>query len=179
MSEVWSTMFAMAHPDWREPVRLLRLSLTRAAAHQLALATLIGCRLDTDLPFNVAAARLEAFLEPKIRGTKHAVEAPTEGQMRFLTKLCPAFEVRCESRAEISAWIDHYLALATIAAHEKLKLKSGDVVQVSRSYRLIEIAEARHELAVVSSIGANGRVYLKGGNGAGAWPAEVQHHDRS
>jgi len=179
MSEAWSMILAMAHPDWREPVRLLRLSLRHAAAHQLALATLVGCTLDADLPFNVATARLEAFLEPKIRGTEHAAGAPTERQMQFLRKLCPTFEVNSESRAEISAWIDHYLALGTITAHEELKLKSGDVVQVSRSYRLIGIAEARHELAVVSSIGANGRVYLKGGSGAGAWPTEVQHRDPS
>lgn len=175
MSEVWSTMCPMAHADWREPVRLLRLSITPAAAHQLALATLVGCTLDADLPFNVATARLEEFLEPKIRGTNHAAAAPTERQMRFLSELCPNFRVRDESRAEISAWIGHCLALATITAHEKLKLKSGDVVQVSRSCRVICTAKTRPELTVVSSIGANGRVYLKGGNGAAAWPTEVQH----
>lgn len=170
---------SMAYPDWREPVRLLRLILQPAALHQRELATLIGCTLDADMPLEVAAARLEAFLKPKINGPEHTVGAPTERQLRFLTELCPSFEARAESRSEISAWIDHHLALVTIAAHEKLKLKSGDAVLVIRSYRSIGIAETRPERAVVSSNSANGRVYLKGGNGAGAWPTEVQHQEPS
>ena len=43
---------------------------------------------------------------------------------------------------------------------EKTKIETGDIVELKTEGRLAE----------VSSIGENGRVYFKGGCGAGSWP---------
>ena len=98
--------------------------------------------------------------------------------MRFLADLAPSFELRDESRSEISAWIDHYLRLATIGAHERLELRRGDAVLVHQSYRAIGLSTGRTDMATVSSIDANGRVYFRGLNGGSGWPTAIERIKR-
>lgn len=164
-------MTLMTFPDWREPVRLLRLRTGPAAPHQLELASLVGCSVDASLPFDVAAARLEAFLEPRIRGKSGTPYSPTEAQMRFLLVLDPSFALHDETRTEMSAWIDYHLSCGTADALEQLKLQRGDTVEVRRTYATGEPIFAWK--AQVSSIGGNGLVYFKGGNGQCAWPRSI------
>ena len=56
---------------------------------------------------------------------------------------------------------------------EKINLKPGDkVVKIAK----VEIEGVVHDISreyVVSSIGGDGRIYFKGGNGWGAWPHEI------
>lgn len=162
----------MTFPDWQEPVRLLRLGAGPAAPHQLTLAEQIGCELDATVPLGVVAARLEAFLGPKIRGTAGTPLPPTDSQVRFLLTLNPVFVLRGESRSEISAWIDHHLALATAEALEELKLRHGDAVRVR--YQVDPHESPFYWSGVVSSIGSQGLVYFKGGNGKCAWPRSIE-----
>lgn len=91
--------------------------------------------------------------------------------MRFLLALEPSFTLRDETRTEISAWIDHHLARGTAHVLEQLKLRNGDTVAVRWSYATDEPTRAWE--AQVSSIGANGLVYFKGGNGQCAWPRSI------
>ncbi|MEW1707326.1 hypothetical protein AB0230_08800 [Microbacterium sp. NPDC089190] len=163
----------MTFHDWREPASLLRRGAGPAASHQIELAERIGCQIDSAAPFSVVAARLEAFLGPRVRGAANNPLPPTEAQVRYLTALSPSFTLSGESRPEISAWIDHFLSLATADALEKLALNRGDAVRVR--YQLDIQESPFYSSGVVSSIGSQGLVYFKGGNGKCAWPRSIEH----
>lgn len=90
----------------------------------------------------------------------------------YLTALSPSFTLNGESRAEISAWIDHYLSLATADALEKLALKRGDAIRVRYQSDIQE--SPFYWSGVASSIGSQGLVYFKGGNGKCAWPRSIE-----
>ncbi|WP_153001289.1 hypothetical protein [Microbacterium testaceum] len=149
-------------------------STCAAATHQVELAHLVGCSTDPAAPFDVVAARLEAFLRPRIHGSAAGPLPPTSAQLRFLADLDPSFELRDEAGAEVCAWIDHHLRLTTVSAYEKLRLRRDDAVLVHHSYRVIGLDTERPGKATVSSIGADGRVYFRGINGGSAWPTAIE-----
>ena len=75
-----------------------------------------------------------------------------------------------------SAWIDYYLILRSVAALEELRLEAGD--RVARLHSVTdptsgEVHEYEDQLTV-SSIGADGLVYFKGGNGQCAHPHRLR-----
>jgi hypothetical protein len=122
----------------------------------------------------VAAVMLEEHLQPLIwgRNPEHA----TDRQRAFLVELGSHEADNADlSKQVASAWIDHCLAVRTALCLKRLLLVSGDAV-VKRSLWRNPEDGTPHEMlayAVVSSIGANGLVYFRGGNGQCGWPSSL------
>ncbi len=146
-----------------ENLRKLTSGITRK---QRELAARVGLKLPKSLPSLVAAARLkeayatELCIEP--------IQPATDSQLEFLSNLNKkrARDPQVTaSRIEASAWIDFYLRKKHYEALERLRLVTGDIVQIKNS------GGARHEEVV--SIAIDGRIYFRGGHGASASPERV------
>lgn len=167
--------------DWTEPVRLLETELLPATEDQLALASFVGLHLSDDLPRGVAAVILEDALRPRISGTSAesapADLQPTDRQMEFLrgTAHGELWTRAVLSRRSASAWIGHFLAERTAHRLRETQLIQGDRVTKTSSW-VDEATGELHEWSQeyeVSSIGANGLVYFRGGNGQCGWPSSL------
>lgn len=100
----------------------------------------------------------------------------TDRQLDFLEKLGHA-HVRPEMHRRVaSAWIDYYLSLLTADALESLRLKAGDQVHHEHQYVDPSTGEVTDlgGSVTVSSIGSNGLVYFRGGNGRCGWPTNLR-----
>lgn len=119
-------------------------------------------------------AVIECWLRPTLYGD--TAQAATEKQLRFLSELGHTEVSPTMLRPVASAWIDHYLSLRTADALESLQLKAGDQVHYAVEY----VDHVSGEVAdiggvvTVSSIGSNGLVYFRGGNGACGWPTRLR-----
>lgn len=171
----------MTFIDWTEPVRLLEAGLLPVADDQMALASFVGLHLDVDLPRGVAAALLEEALRPHIWGTPpHTTPAdlePTERQMAFLQEIAHGelWTRSALSKRSASAWIEHFLAERTARRLREMQLARGDRV-IKTSPWVNEATGEHHEWRQeyeVSSIGADGLVFFRGGNGQCAWPSSL------
>lgn len=174
----------MTFPDWNEPVRLLEEQSGPVAQEQLELAAQVGLPLAGDLPRGVAAAMLEEHLRSRIWGAPRREGAPaTEKQLEFLEVIAHdrLFERMPLSKRLASAWINHYLDVRNAKKLRELRLTTGDHVVHQRTTVDPGTGE-RHswdDRHVVSSIGASGLVYFKGGNGRCAWPTSLSRCDDS
>jgi hypothetical protein len=133
-------------------------------AQQMLLARKLKVALPEKLPCLVAAAWIkramakELFEEPLL---------PTGAQQEYLESLEPPpkrlkLALASQDRSEMSAWIEYEELTSRARALRALQLSEGDIVLVSVG------GEGRK--TEVHSFGANGKVYFKGGLGAGAWP---------
>lgn len=117
---------------------------------------------------------LEEHLQPLIWGK--VSEPATDLQRAFLIELgsCEADDAGLTKRIA-SAWIGHYLAVRNIESLRQLVLVQGDAVIKRTLWRNPENARMHETLdyAVVSSIGGNGLVYFRGGNGKCGWPSSI------
>ncbi len=168
--------------DWREPVQLLRLRIAPTSQRLLELADLLGVEVNADDPELVSAGKLDAHMQQRIWGeSKSRATAPaTDRQVTYLRSLKPDADGLPLTLAEASAWIEVELARQTIAAHETLMLRSGDAVMVETTHVDTvtgEVTDIEWGPQVVSSIGANGLVYFKGGNGQCGWPSNLRRVD--
>lgn len=172
--EDWFVSF----PDWREPVRLLEGRTGPTTARQLQLPAQVGISLDSGLPRGVAAALLNEHLHPRISGEPvQPADPATTKQLEFLGMIGHdrAYERTPLTKTLASAWIEQYLARLTAARLRSLMLSSGDRV-VHRTTLIDPDTGEVHEWSdcyVVSSIGASGLVYFKGGNGKCGWPTNL------
>ncbi|WP_445257002.1 hypothetical protein [Nocardioides aurantiacus] len=171
----------MTFVDWTEPVRLLEFGLLPVTRDQLSLASFVGLHLDDDLPRGVAAVVLEDALRSHISGTlAEAAPAdvqPTERQMEFLREIAHGelWMRAALSRRSASAWIGHFLAERTAHRLHEMQLVRGDRVIKTRAWA-DEATGELHEWSQeyeVSSIGADGLVYFRGGNGQCGWPSSL------
>jgi hypothetical protein len=164
----------MTFPTWHEPVRLLEENTGPATNQQRDLARTVGLTLVGTEPRGVAAVLLEEHLQPLIRGRQS--ERATERQRAFLVELGSrvADDADLTKRAA-SAWIEHHLALRSIEYLKRLALARDDVVIKRTRWRHSETGRLCETLdyAIVSSIGANGMVYFRGGNGKCGWPSSL------
>lgn len=164
----------MAYIDWREPVRLLAEKNGPATPEQHDLAMLLCVPLRLGEHRKIATALLADRVEGPIYGSQ--VPLATNQQLDFLGKIAEeAFSFQDLSKRVASAWIDYYLARRAIADLLALRLQRGDRVIKTEQFSLDgENPFTFVGAHTVSSIGANGRVYFKGGNGAGGWPSELR-----
>lgn len=74
-----------------------------------------------------------------------------------------------------SAWIDYYLTARNARRLRELMLVSGRKVTKTETWVNPATGELQSLASdyIVSSIGASGLVYFKGGNGQCAWPSAV------
>lgn len=163
----------VTYTDWQEPARHLRSATGPATEELLHLAETLGCTHANE-PRGVLVAIVEDHLAPVLHGA--APQPATEKQLAYLDGLGHDRMSSGTSRSVASAWIDHYLSIRTVQALEQLELMSGDEVQVVHEFVDAETGEVTRSdwTATVSSIGGNGLVYFRGGNGRCAWPSKLR-----
>ena len=172
----------MTYPEWSEPVRLMEQHLGPATRDQQALAAEVGLALSGDLPHGVAAGMLEDHLLPRIWADPARGAAPaTEKQVAFLENISDERPWKRPplTKRVASAWIDHYLTMRNAQRLRVLKIGSGDKVTKTEAW-VNHLTGELQTLAtdhIVSSIGASGLVYFKGGNGQCAWLSALSRND--
>src|SRR5882724_6375321 len=130
---------------------------------QSALARLAQIKISPATPRLVVAAMLrvafrdELDLRPKLRSETSYEE--------LFAELGIEDSNLSESTTAEEKWarVAHHYLTKRIAAHVKLRLTAGDLVVLENK-----------KSAEVSSIGKDGRVYFKGGEGFGAWPDRIK-----
>jgi len=156
----------MPHENWRGAVTDIRETTGPVTTRQRQLATVAGIELPENLPQLVAKVRLRAAL-----GSELGLPAVSDGSCsdaqrdlisRLETEGGPIFLPL--NWQEASAWIYCLSLKQRQQALEQLRVEAGDIVKVG--------PDATH-INEVSSIGSDGRIYFKGGAGAGAWPDTV------
>lgn len=168
----------MTYPDWLEPARLLREVTGPATKEQLRVAEALGVQYSGQ-PRAVFSAVIEAWLQPTL-WLKRPLPA-TDRQVDFLEQLGHHDDSGSLLRPVASAWIDHYLSLRTATDLEALKPRRGDRLHyenLAAHPETGEVIDLGGEVTV-SSIGARGLVYFRGGNGRCGWPGKVRHISRS
>jgi hypothetical protein len=142
------------------------LKTQRCTVAQQRLASTLGLPLESNLPALVAAARLKNALSSELLSEQ---ASPTESQLDYLASLnAKSLHKAVESadRGETDAWILYEQLRRRKIALAALGLKQGDIVEVTSGSGV-----RRGEVA---SFKEDGRIYFKGGLGAGAWPDEIR-----
>lgn len=144
-----------------------------ATKEQLRVADAVGCPHAQE-PIGVLTALIEAWLRPSLYGNVSLLATPR--QLEFLESLDHEQPQGDMARTVASAWISHHLSVRTANALESLQLKAGDRVSHEREFVDPDSGEVSHhdEVFMVSSIGTNGLVYFRGGNGKCGWPSSLR-----
>ncbi len=147
---------------WEEVAQELESLASGPTVEQTRVTTALGITLNADLPAPVAAVVLRSHLEVALmESTGRDAEIPEslvvlEDQLG----LADHAELHTGSSAEVSAWFASRYMLLTARGLRELRPRNGDVVARGDS----------PDRMVISSIGDNGRIYMKGGRGRSAWP---------
>jgi hypothetical protein len=130
---------------------------------QLNLAKAASIKLSARLPRPVAAARLRIGLRHELAlGWEYEA---SDGEISYMTDLATSLGVsvpNCWARSEVRAWVEALRAKQRMQALGQLKLRSGDIVELSTDPGSIE---------EVASIGLDGSVYMRGVRRA--WPDTI------
>lgn len=149
----------MSYDNWQDVLTALqRTYLDPANDDQKRLAKKLGIQLNENLPARIAAEKIKLALAPAL--LLENAPRPSPGQLTFLSDLKEELQVSIPdpvSSSEASAWLDVLTAQRALAALRTLRLRRGDVVK--------RISAEEDETEVVSSIGADGYVYLGRGGG--------------
>ena len=145
--------------SWQEADVTLALAIGPATAAQLALAAKIGVSIDPAIPHLVAAAMLRVALQFDM--AIEIIRAPVEQFEEQLSSLRRDSDppMKPVTGEEASAWIEYLYLVRRREALTRCQLREGDIVETRNG-----------ELAEVSSISIDGRIYFKGGAGQCAWP---------
>ena len=149
--------------SWREATTALAEASAPVTGEQLALADKMGIRISPTTPRIVAAAILRVVLEPVTGNniTSSPVERFEEQLASLRQDSDPAIDPA--NGEEARAWIEYLYLVRRREALARLQLCEGDIVRTPN-----------HEVAQVSSIGVDGRVYFTGGLGQSSWPDLVE-----
>jgi hypothetical protein len=153
----------VTHDNWRSASADIAKTTCPATTKQHKIAALGEVKLPRNLPQLVAAARLQSALGTEIGAPEAAeVREVQEEIIRDLSTRSLRVTSKPQDSREAAAWIIYLRLKRRQTAIEKLQLSAGDIVEVN--------SNNSRQIAEVSSIGSNGRIHLKGGGGAGAWP---------
>jgi len=153
----------VTHDNWRDASADIAKSTGPATTKQHKIAALAELKLPRNLPQLVAAARLQSALGTEIGAPEVAeVREVQEEIIQDLSTRSLRVTSKPQDSREAAAWITYLRLKRRQKAIEKLQLSAGDIVEVN--------GNNGRQIAEVSSIGGNGRIHLKGGGGAGAWP---------
>ena len=167
----------MPHDSWQDAVADILEATRTITGRQQELAVVAGIDLPIHLPRLVASVRLQTALGAEVGFPAVSTAPCSDAQWDLIssleTKDRPTFLPL--NWREANAWI-YYLRLKNRQGElEKLQVEAGDIVQV--------IKPGGGPIEEVSSIGGDGRIYFKGGAGAGAWPDMIvfrcKKHDDS
>lgn len=140
--------------------------LSRPSSFQKEVALKLGIDI-SDCKNLSAGAKIEEFLYKALH-PESDLKCASDPQKAYAKGLgIKKFDD--DSSLLISAKIEEVLLERNITALERLNLKSGDTVVVSKKYKE-NVWEEEH---VVSSVGKNKRIYFKGIGCKGAWPTEI------
>jgi hypothetical protein len=137
---------------------------------QKKIASLLNIDVSTDSQ-EVAAARIREVVEPAIN-PDGGYRSPTQSQIELAQKL--GLDVSSDSFWVCFAKISEKLDELNQEALERLQLMTGDWV---KRIQFVEFKGKRHRIEKkyqVSSVGRDGKVYFKGGNGYCAWPTQLE-----
>jgi hypothetical protein len=121
-------------------------------------------------PFEVVAAMIRDAVADAV-----GAETPcpsTAKQRRFAAEI--GVDVQNATKRVASARIDEALKRKNAEALGRLRLKPGDAVVQMVRFEYEGTWHVSERQAVVSSLGKDGRVYFKGGNGRSAWPTQLK-----
>jgi hypothetical protein len=153
----------VTHDNWRAASVDIAKAMEPATTIQHKIATLAGVKLQRNLPQLVAAARLQSALGTEIGAPEVSeVREMQEEIIRDLSTRSLRVVPKPQDSREAEAWITYLRLKRRQKAIEKLQLSAGDIVEVK--------GNDGQQIAEVSSVGGDGRIHLKGGGGAGAWP---------
>jgi hypothetical protein len=140
-------------------------------ALQRRIAKALGVNISGDTE-RVAAARIREFVAPAMLEKSYAEQA-SEKQVSYGVMI--GLDLSGLSKGLASAMIDDRHAELNAEALQRLALKPGDEVVHTSTCR-DEGSEFSWETNyIVSSIGKDGLVYFKGGNGRCGWPTQIRH----
>lgn len=134
--------------------------------YQEYIASLLGIDVSGDTQ-SVAAARIQDFLSPAVE-VNIEIRPVTSRQIQLAKSL--GVDVSEDSFNVAFAKIGDKFAERNKELLDELQLMPGDWV-VKQKEDVLDIASRTF---MISSIGRNGRIYFKGGNGWGAWPHEIK-----
>jgi hypothetical protein len=161
----------MTHASWTPVVVALEQRIAAPIAELIEVAVRLEIPTTEASPAMVLAATIQDKLDPILWG--HLSRPPSEAQVKYLTSLAEEAGESMptpSSAAVTGAWIDVFLARRTIDALHTLKLQRGDVVD----HRRLHEEKALVRRVVVSSLGDDGLVYFRGGNGQCGWPSALR-----
>jgi hypothetical protein len=149
----------MPFRTWCEADKELAAATGSATPKQQELGEFAGRSVSPSMPRIVAAAMLRLALAEELN-----LSAPRPISDRYKARLQilqqssdPSISPQTEEEAE--AWVTYLRLVRRRESLAKLKLHEGDIVQTKDG-----------EVAEVSSIGQDGRVFFRGGRGFGSWP---------
>jgi hypothetical protein len=152
----------MTYKSWREAVKALAFATVPATPAQLELGRHTNIQISRHLPKIITAAMLRLALAEVLN-----LEPPhqiSDRHKELLQTLQRATDppISPETEEEAVAWIIYLRLMRRRESLADLELNEGDVVETMMG-----------DLAKVSSIGEDGRIYFKGGLGFGAWPDQI------
>ncbi len=147
----------MPFRTWREACKVLAEATAAATQKQQELGEILGKRIPPDVPRVVAAAILRVALAEELNLQPQPVSYFSESRLKILHR--KDLPISPQNEDEAAAWISYLRLLGRLECLLELKLCEGDIVETYDG-----------EVAEISSIGQDGRVIFKGGQGYGAWP---------
>jgi hypothetical protein len=154
----------MTRDNWRDAASDIEQATAPATERQHQLAAVAGIALPKEMPQLVAAARLQTALGADIgSGDEAGIDEVYEDLMASLQTPTLRITTRAGNRTEARAWIAYLYLKHRQHALERLELMAGDIVEIDGS----------EQVAEVSSIGSQGRVYFRGTGSGGAWPDQL------
>ncbi|WP_300645789.1 hypothetical protein [Nocardioides sp.] len=157
-------------PRWRAVAEYLEMLISGPTAEQIRVSEAVGVELPAGLPAPVAAVVLKAGLSKvlfdPVRGGAEIPDSLTELEDE-LGITARAYLIT-DSRAEVSAWFAARYMVMTARALRDVMPEPGDVVRFGWA----------GEKRVISSIGPDGCVYMKGRPTRRSWPNHVEVVER-
>jgi hypothetical protein len=145
--------------NWREVVKLLDAATGHATPKQQKLGKMANKPIPPDTPRIVAAAMLRiAFAEELNLSSSNPISGWYTSRLQSL-RLPSDPPISPQTEEEEVAWVAHLRLVRRRENLARLELNEGDIVQTKDG-----------EIAEVSSISQDGRVFFKGGRGFGSWP---------
>lgn len=150
-------------PRWEQVALSLEAAVSGPSEEQVKTASALGLDLPTNIPSTVAAVVFKSHLgNVLLEGVGRESEIPEALiELEHELKIADPAELVTGSAAEVSAWFAARYMLMTARGLRDTKPEPGDVV-TSQAWA--------GELRVVSTIGAGGRVFMKGQPLRMSWP---------
>lgn len=149
----------MPFRTWCEVDKVLAAATESATLKQQKLGQQADTQIPPHLPKIVAASTLKLALADELNlPPPRPVSDRCKARLKILRRRSDR-SISPQTEEEAEAWITYLRFVRRRESLSKLKIKEGDIVKTKDG-----------ELAEVSSIGQDGRVFFKGGRGFGTWP---------